>query len=149
MDISKLNLQFSSAEKNKYMETVLLVDDDDICNFIMTNSLENLGLAKKILSVLNGKQAIDLLRDCATNVKNFPELIFLDIDMPIMGGFAFLEAFKDLELLNKRDIRIVMVSSSDNPSDRLYAKLLGVTDFLLKPINEDKLKLVFHDLSDD
>lgn len=124
------------------METVLLVDDDHICNFLMTKSLEKLGLAKKILSVLNGKQAIDLLWDCAGNVKNLPELIFLDINMPIMDGFTFLEAFKDLDIFKKQDIRIVMVSSSDDPSDRLKAKSLGVTDFLLKPINEDKLKLI-------
>ena len=123
------------------MKTVLLVDDDDICNFIMTKVLEKLGFATRILSALNGKEAMELIKDCAYNLKNLPELIFLDIDMPIMDGFEFLEAYNNLEALNKKDIRIVILSSSDNPSEKLRAKLLGVDDFLVKPIDADKLKL--------
>src|SRR5688572_8768990 len=99
------------------MGTVLLVDDDHICNFLMTKALGKLGSVKEILSALNGRQAIDLIRDCAANLRNVPEVIFLDINMPIMDGFAFLEAYNDLGTLNKEDIRIIIVSSSDNPSD--------------------------------
>jgi CheY-like chemotaxis protein len=122
------------------MGAVLLIDDDDICNFLMTKALERLGAVKEIRSVLNGKQAIDLI--LRTDNQNLPEIIFLDINMPIMDGFAFLEAYNDLALLNKQDTRIVIVTSSDSPSDRVRAQSLGVKDFLLKPVNEDKLKLV-------
>lgn len=124
------------------MGTVLLVDDDHICNFLMAKALEKLGVAKEILTVLNGKQAIDLIRDYTTNLQNLPEVIFLDINMPIMDGFAFLEAYNDLDTRNKKDIKIIVVSSSDSPSDKLKAESLGAKDFLSKPITEDKLKLI-------
>ena len=124
------------------MKTVLLVDDDHICNFLMGKALMHLGSATEIVSVLNGQQAIDLITDYSTNSRNLPEVIFLDINMPVMDGFAFLEVYNNLELVDKQNVKIIIVSSSDNPNDKLRAQALGVKDFLLKPVNEDKLRSV-------
>src|SRR3990170_1867707 len=129
------------------MKTVLLVDDDHICNFLMRKALIHLGSATEIVSVLNGQQAIDLITDYSTNSRNLPEVIFLDINMPVMDGFAFLEVYNNLELVDKQNVKIIIVSSSDNPNDKLRAQALGVKDFLLKPVNEDKLRSVLkHDI---
>jgi CheY-like chemotaxis protein len=124
------------------METVLLVDDDHICNFLMRKALIHLRSAAEIVSVLNGQQAIDLITDYATNSKSLPEVIFLDINMPVMDGFAFLEVYNNLEFVDKQNVKIIIVSSSDNPNDRLRAQALGVKDFIFKPVNEDKLRSV-------
>ena len=124
------------------MKTVLLVDDDQICNFLMRKALIHLGSATEIVSVLNGQQAIDLITDYTTNSRKLPEVIFLDINMPVMDGFSFLEVYNKLELVDKRNVKIIIVSSSVNPDDKLRAQALGVKDFIFKPVNEEKLRSV-------
>ena len=124
------------------MKTVLLVDDDHICHFLMRKALMNLGSATEIVSVLNGQQAIDLITDYKTNSRNLPEVIFLDINMPVMDGFVFLEVYNNLELVDKQNVKIIIVSSSNDPNDKFRAQALGVKDFLFKPVDEDKLRSV-------
>ncbi len=83
------------------MKNVLLVDDDKTFNFISTRLLELTGMAGNILTAWNGKQALDLFE----RNQGFPDVILLDLNMPVMDGFEFLEAFNTLNLQGKNRSR--------------------------------------------
>jgi CheY-like chemotaxis protein len=124
------------------MRPVLLVDDEEIFNFIMSRTLKTMVGDLEILTAQNGKEAIHLLKNLVNNKLEVPSIIFLDINMPVMDGFEFLAAYNSLEV--QRDgTRIVMVSSSNHSKDIAKAESQGVTDFLLKPIDEKMLSKFF------
>lgn len=116
------------------MRSVLLVDDDNICNYIATKMLNRIGIMD-IHMASNGKQALDQFKQCT-----LPLVILLDLNMPIMDGFGFMEAFQQLNLEEKDKVKIVILSSSANRSDVERAMQLGATKFLSKPIHEDTLR---------
>lgn len=122
------------------MKSVLLVDDDSICNFLNTKALERMGFVNDIHTALNGKQALDLFNEYYVGTRSLPDFILLDLNMPIMDGFGFLEAFRGLNLPGKSNVRIIIVSSSVNMDDIDRAKRSGACYYLSKPINEQALR---------
>jgi CheY-like chemotaxis protein len=122
------------------MKNVLLVDDDSIFNFLNTKILQSMGFANDIHTALNGKQAIDLFNDYYGGTKALPDIILLDLSMPIMDGFGFLEAFRRLDLPGKDNVKVIIVTSSNSADDIKRAKALGVSQYLTKPIREESLK---------
>lgn len=121
---------------------ILLVDDDAICNMISEKTLLRMGIANEIHVALNGAEAINLFNEYFHESHAIPDIILLDLNMPIMDGFSFIEAFKNLSLPNKERIKIIIVTSSADPNDIEKAKHMGIVHYLTKPISEDKLKLV-------
>lgn len=122
------------------MKNVLLVDDDLIFNFLSTKMLERMGFIGHIDTALNGQQALKLFNDYFIKIKVLPDIILLDLNMPIMDGFEFIEAFRNLNLPGKDKVRIIIVSSSQNPDDMARARQLGVIQYLDKPLNEETLR---------
>ncbi len=120
-------------------KSVLLVDDDKICNFITESTLTHLGIAKVVHSALNGQEALDLFNSYFQGDVAIPDIIFLDLNMPIMDGFQFIDAFKKLDFPKKENILIVVLTSSMNPDDIQKAKSLGIDHYMTKPINEEKI----------
>ncbi|ADY27902.1 MULTISPECIES: response regulator [Cellulophaga] len=117
---------------------ILLIEDDVVTNFITTSKLNNLGYSN-ITAVENGKEAIDYLKD------NKPDLIVLDLNMPIMDGFEFMES-KEQNCICM-GVPIVIVTSSGRPSDKEKAKtFLDVISYLEKPLNYDKLQKILMSL---
>jgi CheY-like chemotaxis protein len=125
------------------MKRILLVDDDPMCNFLCTKFLENLGTSFKTSTALNGQQALDLLIDYKRHP--LPDIILLDLNMPVMGGFEFLAAFRELRIPGKSKIQIVILSSSDDPVDIKKAGEMGIHHYITKPISLDKLGKVIRD----
>ena len=125
------------------MKRVLLVDDDPTCNLICTKFLENLNSSIKSSTALNGKEALDLLMDYKR--QPLPDIILLDLNMPIMGGFEFLSAFKQLRIPGQAKVQIVILSSSDDPVDIKKASEMGIHHYITKPISLDKLGKVISD----
>jgi len=124
------------------MKNVLLVDDDQIFNFLSTKILERMGVADNIHVALNGEEALTLLNNYYQGSVSVPDVILLDLNMPIMDGFGFLQAFKRLSLPKMDRIKIVIVSSSQDPRDVARANELGVAYYLSKPLTEEKLRSV-------
>lgn len=117
----------------------LLVDDDDLCLFIHRRVLDLTGYCKSTHVATNGKKAIDFLRDAADGSVPIPDLILLDLDMPLMNGIAFLEAFKSLERLDRSRIAIVLLSSSICQHEKELAIALGAVTCISKPLTEPAL----------
>lgn len=118
---------------------VLLIDDDDICNFINKTTLEHLGIISSIHSALNGQQALNLFNEYYQGLKILPDIILLDLDMPFMDGFGFLEAFKRLKLPRQEQVKIIILTSSNNPEDKKRAQSFGIAGYLNKPLKEKEI----------
>jgi CheY-like chemotaxis protein len=119
------------------MKKVLLVDDDPVVNFINTLLLKKIGGVNDIKVALNGKQAVELLMKVINSPQEQPDIILLDLNMPVMDGFAFLEAFRKLNFGNKNNIKIVLLSSSDSEKDKEKALEFDIKDYYTKPISEE------------
>ncbi len=124
---------------------VLLVDDDEINNFISIKLIKKTLLNTDIKACLNGKFAIKQLSEiCLSDPELLPDYILLDINMPVMNGWEFLEEFEKLNIDPNGKIKIYIVSSSVFSNDINKSRLFElVTDFISKPLNVDKLKHLF------
>lgn len=124
------------------MKKVLLVDDDPIFNFLHTRMLSVGGLAKEIHTALNGQQALDLLNGYFSGTASLPDAILLDLAMPELDGFGFLEALQKLKIPFIERVNIVVITSSINPKDMERVRKLGIENCLIKPVTMEKLKEV-------
>jgi CheY-like chemotaxis protein len=118
---------------------VLLVDDDQIFNLLSRKTLGNMDFIEEIHTALNGKEAIDLINDYFQGSKTLPDIILLDLNMPIMDGFGFIEAFKKLDVNGNSQVKIIVVTSSQDPADIERVKAFGISEYLTKPISERDL----------
>jgi CheY-like chemotaxis protein len=118
---------------------VLLVDDDRIFNLLSSKTLERMGIVNEIHVAVNGKEAIDLLNNYFQGSQTLPDIILLDLNMPIMDGFGFIEAFQRLKLNGKENVKIIVVTSSQSPDDIERVKAMGISDYLTKPVSHDSL----------
>lgn len=126
---------------------ICLIDDDDIYQFTFTRGLKVNDVAKKILVFSDGEEAIDFMVDNVANTEVLPDVIFLDINMPVMDGWEFLEEFVKLKPKVGKKITIYMVSSSVDPADVDRAKTISdVSDYLIKPVGEDTLTQIIENL---
>jgi CheY-like chemotaxis protein len=123
------------------MKRVLVVDDDSVFNFLSSKTLQRMGLASDIHTATNGAEALKSFNDYYQGEKSLPDVILLDLNMPVMDGFGFLEAFRLLRIPGKEHVKIFIVSSSDDPGDRQRAKALGADYYLTKPLQEQSLRL--------
>ncbi len=120
---------------------ILVVDDDSIANFLIERIVQSTGLAGNISKALNGREALTYLKPNGAPKKK-PQVILLDLNMPLMNGFEFIKAYQELDIEGKEDILIILVTSSDNPSDIEKAKELGIKYYLTKPLSADTIKSI-------
>lgn len=121
----------------------MLDDDDQTTNYLNQLLINRLGVANKLLVALNGQEALALLQaHCQDATTECPALILLDVKMPVMDGFAFLEAYERLPLPQKHAIIIVMLTTSLHPQDVERVKTLHVAGYLNKPLTEGKINQV-------
>jgi len=119
---------------------VLLVDDNNIVNFISRKTMEDCDFAGHIAEYTSGQRALKYLERLAKNQEQIPDLIFLDIKMQLMDGFEFLDQFKKLPASVKEKSKIVMLTSSLLDNDRRRAfEHPQVIEFLNKPVTKSKL----------
>jgi len=123
---------------------VAIVDDDHIYRFTIKKNIEALKIPVKTLIFTHGKEALDFILENLESVEKLPDTILLDVNMPVMDGFEFMEKFKKLKPEIKNGMKIFMISSSINPTDINKAKTnLEITDYISKPINMVKLQRIF------
>jgi len=127
-------------------KTVMLIDDNEIDNFINTKMIEGCNFAGHIYVNSDGKSALEFLKNLermgSKGIEMLPRIIFLDLNMPGIDGFKFIENFeKALHKDFRKGMKIVVLSSSMNPADAEKAKLTGaISLYISKPLNEAALK---------
>lgn len=140
MENSKNNEQYD-------LDTVMLVDDDELATYIGKKIIERTGLVNEIKIFDNGLKAINFLKDHINNPESLPQLILLDINMPIMDGWGFLEEFMKIKHQLKKKIIIYILSSSVNPDDfNRVTRINEVSDFIIKPITKSVFEKIVNDL---
>jgi len=122
---------------------VLLVDDNEIDNFINEKVISSVGFANNINVKNSADEALDFIRSCASDLSKLPGLIFLDLNMPIKDGFAFLDDYDKLDSSLKADTKIVVLSSSISPEDIGKASTNPyVLKYINKPLSEKYLEAI-------
>lgn len=132
----------------KNLDCILLVDDDALYNFLHEKLIKKTGYKNHIVVALNGQSALEYLRDSNQHSKDtdhpLPKLILLDINMPLMDGWEFLEAYNNLDENLTKDITIVMLTSSTDPNDKIKANnYKSIKDFASKPLTTEKMEAIF------
>ncbi len=128
-------------EKNYH---ILLVDDDRAFNFLNEKIIEFEKFAAKVSSFVDAREAVDMLKQLQeTNPPGFPDFIFLDINMPEMDGWEFMEHFKQLNDEVKGKCKVFILTSSLNPIDieksKTYSEIKG---FASKPLTTEILNFI-------
>jgi CheY-like chemotaxis protein len=119
---------------------MLVIDDDDINIFIIKKVIEKTGYEVDMISKSNGQLAVDYLTSIANNVEIFPHIILVDINMPVLNGWEFLEVYEKLNI-QRQKVFLYMLSSSVYEYDIEKAKgFKAVNGFISKPLTIERLK---------
>jgi len=128
------------------LDLILCVDDDPITLMLCKMVIAKSAFAKEIVTAQNGEEAINYfdelkLNNLGADIKKYPALIFLDLNMPVMGGWEFLDHFSQVSyapLFPKT--KVLVLSSTIDPKDIEKSKTYPmVIDFLSKPITKEML----------
>lgn len=121
-------------------KTILLIDDDPIANLINTKVIE-MSSHFKVVEAINADYALEQLKQWAISTDDqFPEIIFLDVNMPVMNGWDFLKEFQKLPASIVEKCKVFILSSSIDPQDIQKSKLYAcVQEFISKPLTPEKM----------
>lgn len=136
----------AGTAKSRYA-SVMLIDDNRVDNFISSNIVGNFHFAGEITVYTEAKLALVFLSTCVDvvngNQTTAPDFIFLDINMPVMNGFDFLNEFEKISFGKVLQPKVVMLSSSISKSDKDRAfGFKSVVKYLQKPLTEEELGLL-------
>ncbi|NDV17012.1 response regulator [Muricauda sp. TY007] len=117
-------------------KTIILVDDDPTFNWVSSKLIKKVSPDLKVIEFSNGREALDFLQDNFNEKDHYT--ILLDINMPEMNGWEFMNAIEQSDWVNSKSISVYIVSSSTDPSDMETAKTYGlIKDYLQKPLSFD------------
>ena len=129
------------------LDLILCVDDDPITLMLCKMVISGSEFAKTIITAQNGEEALNYFDDLKLNnlgaaISDYPKLIFLDLNMPVMGGWEFLDHFSKEEYRSAfNECKVIVLSSTIDPDDIRKAKTYPmVLDFLSKPISKEMLE---------
>jgi CheY-like chemotaxis protein len=128
----------------KKFNTIFVVDDDLVYHFIIKKLFSKCNIDVKTKYFFNGLEAIDELKE-RVELDNVPDLILLDINMPVYDGWQFLDEFKKLKANLSKNIEVYLVSSSNDISDLNKSKMYQdeVKKYYYKPMTQEDFKTIF------
>ncbi len=127
----------------KKMKTACIIDDDPIFIYGTKRLMTEVDFCENVLVFENGQDAIDGLNEITASGEKLPSVIFLDLNMPIMNGWEFLEDFVKITNHNREKVTIFIISSSVDPRDLERVKNYKVVNnYILKPISSNDLRSV-------
>lgn len=135
-------MDFNQLENRqvKTQEIILVVDDDDITNFLTQRILSRIKPSAQIIVANNGEEALRVIYSVAKKDRRCPDLILLDVNMPVMNGIEFLTSFSSTEF--RKSCRIVVVTTSNNKSDFAALKQYGIEEIISKPVTQSRMEEV-------
>jgi len=138
-----LQFQKYKLKMENKLNCILLIDDDEAVNFIHTKVIAKSNCAHGVAVARNGEEALEFLTTKKDEKYPQPDLIFLDINMPVMNGWEFLEEYEKLTLEQKGKELVVMLTTSLNPDDKKKArKIAHIDKFYSKPLDLEQLNII-------
>ena len=132
----------------KVKDSVCIIDDDHIFIYGVKRLMEETSFCENLVVYQNGQDALDDLTEKATKGADLPSIIFLDLNMPMMTGWEFLDAYLKIDGQDPTDSKVYIVSSSIDPKDLLRIKDYNVIrNYILKPVTSDDLQNIIIELS--
>lgn len=129
----------------KKIDIACIIDDDPIFVFGVKKIMELIDFCKSLMVFKDGEEALHNLRAIISANEKLPDVILLDLNMPILDGWQFLDEF--IKIPCEKEVVIYIVSSSVNPEDMLRAQSYElVSDYIIKPVTVEKLQEVLRDL---
>ena len=119
---------------------LLIIDDDRVSTFITAWVAKDSGIFNDIQSVTDGRKALDIFEAIGKGTGITPDLILVDLNMPVMNGFELIERLKQMAFPGKERMTVVILSSSDNAIDIQRARSLGIQHYLLKSLSLKDLR---------
>jgi len=128
----------------KYKD-VYIIDDDKIVHFVIKKLLASLKMDLNLSFFFNGFEAIEKIGNDLSSGVDLPDLILLDINMPIIDGWQFLDEFRKYNKASGNKTHVYIISSSNSISDISKAKEYQdqIKEYILKPITKEDLKKIF------
>lgn len=127
---------------------VFVVDDDDIYQFTIGATLKNIPAVRSTRTFSDGAEALEYIVMHQNNDDELPDIIFLDINMPVLDGFQFMEEFIELRPKLNKSIKVYMVSSSMDPKDIKKAdRIEEISDYLIKPLDSKHIREILSEIS--
>lgn len=125
---------------------IMLIDDNKEDNFFHERIIRKHDAANTIIVKESAQDALIFLKSKEQHESQHPDLIFLDINMPSMNGWEFLEEYKKLDKNLQSKMIVVMLTTSDNPDDKVKAKVHGIlADFKTKPLTKEMLDEILNE----
>ncbi len=132
------------------VQTCCIIDDDPIFVYGTKRIIKEVDFATSILVYSNGQEALDGLTKLCMAREPLPEVIFLDLNMPILNGWEFLDEFKNCKSKRSKKIIIYIISSSVDPRDLERVKNYEQVDtYILKPITPDDLAKILGSVTEN
>jgi CheY-like chemotaxis protein len=133
----------------KKFDIACVIDDDEIYTFSVKRIINNSQIANKTLFFPNGQLALNFFKEYIHQTDSLPDLILLDINMPVLDGWQFMDEFVKLRPLIPKRVIIYIVSSSIDEADLKKAQSYQqISDFIVKPVNEAMLRQIVEVLED-
>jgi len=140
IDFYSMSIIPSGDLKPQKLDCIMIIDDDTTTNYLNKRLIKKMEVADKLVIHKNGKEALEYLTNPSDENYKRPSLIFLDINMPVMNGFEFLNAYNKLSDGQKASEVVVMLTTSLLEKDQEEAANLGVKEYLVKPLTQNKIE---------
>ena len=125
----------------KKLSQILIIDDDTVTSYLHMVLLQKFGVSHQVEKVTSGEQALQFIKNCiqSQNEDKIPQLIFLEVDMPMADGIHFLEAYQHMEFKNKDSVAVVGLTCSLSKRLKNRTKEYPISDYIEKPLTEEKM----------
>ncbi|MEO0900181.1 MAG: response regulator [Bacteroidota bacterium] len=126
------------------IKRALIIDDDEINNFICIKNMKDSNFAEHATYCLRGREGLDELKDATENrPEDLPDVIFLDINMPLMNAWEFLDEYKEIQSSFPKKVMLFILSSSVYRKDIEKSSHYDmVTDYIIKPLSKESLRKI-------
>ncbi len=134
----------------QHINNIMLIDDDPASNYINEIFLKKTGMVDNVWKYTQARRALEKLLYISNKAgpgekAELPEIIILDLKMPVMDGFEFLDAFDEMVNIKKSNTQVYVLTSSDYPRDIEKVKQYGIAGIISKPIDYEKGKKIIGD----
>jgi CheY-like chemotaxis protein len=143
-DKTKEKSAVSQLTASQPIETIMVIDDDQDWCFVIKMILQKAGFGKQVITAYNGLDGLKKLQAIAASGEKLPELIFLDLRMPVMDGFEFLNEITNSSELNLHQTKIFIVTSSNLSQDKEKATGYTIAGFISKPLTPETLSEILN-----